>query len=592
MFEREILKLFKVMVTTDITDDVPDVSHVDQGFITNFTPTPAQLLVLLSEFKPLDVRTLFTVHERKTADISHLLRKQVLNYIETYGLNMPGLFNLEQEGGKVVTLSYVRGVTRKELNGMVRNLLYANAPIKDTVALKNIINGLDLGFDLSEVKNNEMRVLLFTLGKNKFKSGDDAVRYICYVATESAMLIKSKRVIKSIGAKSVAFTTPFFADHAKPLAKVFHRHKNLILAAKTKENRSIINKISRMAKELHVPVHEPLKKRFVAEAYAGRIKDLDTVLGDISIRDKFSFLNLLEYKKLGMGMDAFIIRNGKVHLENNRPILNAGKVDTIIASVLKSLKVDLAHLKKQKILLDPNVDYGLPISRKQTMGQLPFGTTVTPKGEVISSGVYWENAWGAHDLDLSAIDINNSRTGWGMYSGYAAGNPVTYSGDITSAPNGAMEFMTSKIGYSEPYALFVNVFSGSEGCEAEIVVGSTTEKVVNGAYVRTGGDARWISEPVLREKVKLESKGNSIGFVRNGKFVVYILRLNSNSWSAGSKEAAIVQKSLTDFWTVRKLFDALKIKYDVDKGPKKKYDHNLSYNSFSLDKLEKLITAA
>jgi hypothetical protein len=351
---------------------------------------------------------------------------------------------------------------------------------------------------------------------------------------------------------------------------VFHRHKNLILAAKTAENRSAINKISRLAKTEHVAINEPASKRFIAEAYAGR----GATVTSLSVRDKFKLLNLLNYKLLGNTADAFVIRNGKVHVEQDRKVLAQNKLIVISKGILKSLAIDLKPLKDAKILLDENVDYGLPISRKQVIGQLPFGTTVTPNGDTISSGVYWENGWGASDLDLSAVDAKGNRTGWGQYSGYTS-QDVVFSGDLTSAVNGAMEFMTSKTSRQEPYALFVNVFRGKIGTKFALVVGSKSKD-------------KWIVEPVLREVGELNSRGNIIGFVKNGKFVVYMCRMNGAYWSVGSREAAIVARGMADFWTVRSLFDALDIPYSTKREEGVNYTHNLTYSGFSFDKLETL----
>src|SRR5258708_18211142 len=237
-----VLDLFKVMVTYVQTS--PNVSYIDHGFITDFLPTPKQLDILLEKYKPLPLTTLFSAKERSESDLLTLIMKQILHYIEVYGLDSPGLFDLEVTDGKVLSLVFIRGVSKEKLGEMVRSLLYANAPIKDTAELKLIIDHYQIEYDLSKVKNNEMRVLLFQLGKNVFPNGDDTVRYMCYVATESALLIKSKKVIKAIEEKGMAFSMRFFEDHALVLAKVFHRHKNLILAAKTENNCNIINKIS------------------------------------------------------------------------------------------------------------------------------------------------------------------------------------------------------------------------------------------------------------------------------------------------------------------------------------------------------------
>jgi hypothetical protein len=577
MFEKEILDLFKVMVVPTSFGGEPNLSNVDRGYITDFEPTPSQLKVLNAAFKPLDIITLFTVEERKKCEPCELIAKQILHYVEVYGLGAPGAFNLEQENGKIVTLTKVRGVVVEELSEIIAELLYTNAPVKDAPTLMNIIKAYNIDFDINKVANNELRVLLFDDSKT-FTSGDDVVRYMCYVSTKSSMLIKSKQVIEAIKLNAHLFNKGFLTRHEVPLAKVFHRHKNLILAAKTNQNSSAINRISRLAKNLHVPIIEGLNKKFVAEALAGRIKDY-SILDKISIRDKFKFLNFIEYKMLGYSLDAFIIRNGKVHLEDGRAVQNKDKLIVISGHIIESLEKDLHHLKGKNILLDPYVDYGLPISRKQTFGQLPFGTSVISGGNKICTGIYWENSWGANDLDLSAVDMSGSRTGWGRSSGYESKQDVVFSGDLTDARNGAMEFMTSKVSYTQTYALFNNIFSGEIEAEFELVVGDKSKE-------------NWIKSPVLRERGTLDSRGTILGFVKGPEFVVYNCRLNNSSWSEGSKEQAIVRRGMTDFWTIRRLFDVLGVNYSVDFNEEVEYDYNLTYSSFSLDKLENMIFVA
>ena len=138
--EREILELFKVMIVDENQLSAePIIDYVDQGLVLNFTPNNNQLTVLRDFYKPLDVRTLFTREERDNADPLTLITKQLIHYFEVYGLNMPGLFNLEVTEGQIVIMTFIRGVTKNELGEMVRKLLYANAPIRDSVVLKEII---------------------------------------------------------------------------------------------------------------------------------------------------------------------------------------------------------------------------------------------------------------------------------------------------------------------------------------------------------------------------------------------------------------------------------------------------------------------
>ena len=573
MFDKEILDLFNVAVVDySPTFDINlSLASAKKGFITDFIPTKTQRQLFEGRFKPLNMTTLFTVHERENSSIDDLLTKQILHYIEIYGLNKPGAFNLEFGSGKVATLNYVRGVTVDVLATMICSLIYSNTPVKDAVAVGNIIKHYKIEYEFTSIKNNEVRCVLFDTTKHCFEDGDDAVRYICYKATGSAMLIKDKNTIAAVEAME-ALHAQFFQSNSTVLANVFNRHKPLILACKSMYNRTAINAIGRASKKLHIPVHEPFSKRFIRVALADDIADW-SVIDQFDVRDKFKFLNLLEYKKMRNSIDAFMIRNGRVHIENGRELYQRRKVDSVIDKVLGSLAKDLAHLHGKKIKLDYNVAYGLPISRKQTLGQLPYGTKINIEGDTISSGVYWENSWGARDLDLSAIDTQGGRTGWGGYNGYDKSNPIVFSGDMVDATNGAMEFLTSKNAYTETYGLFVNIYSGEIGAEAELVVGDKA-------------NGNWIENVQIRERIKLASKGTIFGFVRGGELTVYVGRM-SNNMVSGPKEAAVIARGACDFWTVNRLFSTLGISYSVDNVLDTDYD--LSYSGFSYDKLEELL---
>jgi hypothetical protein len=172
---------------------------------------------------------------------------------------------------------------------------------------------------------------------------------------------------------------------------------------------------------------------------------------------------------------------------------------------------------------------------------------------------------------LSTVDLNGRRVGWGRYSGYSD-HDIIFSGDVTSAHNGAMEFMTSKTG---TYGLFVNIYAGESNCEFELVVGTTSDK-------------RWMDTVLVREKSKLTGRGSVIGFVENKKFKVFQGKLNDRhaNFDEGSP---VINRATVDLWTVRRLFDQLGISYDVQAQAGTDYEFNLEYSGFSLDKLEQLL---
>jgi hypothetical protein len=564
-----LLQLFNVVAVPETKVGTNTTLLHSHGVVTDFPMSNIHQEVITEFFEPLNAIVLFGKNERDRKSSYELITKQLLHYIEVYGLNSPGLFNLEVNEGKVIKLTFVKGLTVSEIKTKILDLLYTNAPVKDAKVIRELIKSLQIQFDFDKIQNNELRIALFDSSTHVFENGDDAVRYMCYHATNIPMLIKSKEVLEAV--KQKPFPVTFFKNHTLQLAQVFNRHKKIIMSAKNKFNRTEINKISRLSKTAHVPIVESVNKKYVSLALDGNISS--DVLSKISIRDKFKYLNLLEYKKLQNSQDAFVIRNGKIHLKDGRKIYDHANIEQVQNMVLDSLGKDLQFLNGKSILLDKNVDYGLPVSRKQTIGNLPFGTEVTVNNAKISSGVYWRNEWGSTDLDLSTIDNSGKRTGWGSYSGYDKSNPVTFSGDMTSAYDGAMEFMTST---DVEYGLFVNIFSGSTGSGFELVVGKN-------------GKDRWIEDAIIREKDNLKSRGNVIGFVKGDKFVVYYGRLNNDSWSVNDKSAAIVKRGSSEFWTVKKVFDHIGINYYLDNHENVDYDHDLRYESFSYDKLESLL---
>lgn len=570
--EKEIYELFKVFkIDTDQLLDKPNLELIRYGLVLDFAPTKEQTIILQQLNEPIDVNTMFSHEDRMNSDPIDLIIRQVLHYIEIYGFGEPGVFSQLSHEGSILPVNIVRGVSEAQLHYMIRKIMYSNAPIKDVNTFEKIVRSENPVFNVNKIANNELRVRLYAVNQGHwFESGDDAVRWIVFQATGETNLIKSPEVINKVSATSSNVPTEFLESHATVLSQVFNRHKRIIVALKgTKSINPVINRISRMSKKTHVPIREAVNKTYIAKALSNEITP--NALRSVSVRDKFKFLNVLSWKKQQKSFDAYIIRNGKIHLDKTRKVFELSDIARVEKDVLESLRTDLQDLYYKQVLLDANVDYGLPTSRKQTVGNLPFGTRVCiGENERISSGVYWENSWGVRDLDLSTVDMNGIRTGWGSYSGYGKDGDVIFSGDVTNAPEGAMEFMTSS---KTDYGLFVNVYSGNTPCDMEVVVG-------------TEGRGKWVENVLIREKYTLKSRGEIIGFVQGKEFVVYAGRLNNKIANFGNNP--IVQKSTVDIWTVKRLLNVLDIPFTTSVSDGIRPDYDLSYENFSFDKLESL----
>ena len=84
-------------------------------------------------------------------------------------------------------------------------------------------------------------------------------------------------------------------------------------------------------------------------------------------------------------------------------------------------------------------------------------------------GIYWKNSWGAYDLDLSSLNVEG-KIGWNREF-RNDDDSLMFSGDITNAPNGAVEYLYAKRGISCPTLVLNNVYNGEDECKYNIIVG-------------------------------------------------------------------------------------------------------------------------
>ena len=576
--DEHILDLFKVVVVDFDTKLSVNLDYVKYGVVLDFNPTSEQKYLIETYLKDSQAKTLFSVQEIEELTSDALIMKQLSHYALSYTSGYTFDLKREEDGSNVVPMVIFHAVVREQLQNMVDEILYANRPVKDANAIRDIVREYGLSYNVNDIKNNEIKVTLFDESKDVFVNGDDAVRYLVYRYTGNALLIKSKEVISAIQQFPSKMQRIDLADflfiHFDVLAEVFNRHKRILMAIKigntSKGIKRAINQISRASKKLHVPIAPNPVKTFLIDF----VRDENYSFRDMknfTLRDKLKLLNHLEFKKQGLTTDVFMIRNGKTHVEPNRKVYDKHELNEAINEMLTSISYDLDHLEYANIILPKDIDYGLPVSRKQTLGGLPFGTKIKVDAGAISSGIYWKNDWGAYDLDLSTINVSGDRTGWGCSRGYNGADGISFSGDVVSAQNGALEFMTSN-SKTPKYALFVNIYTGNVPSKAELVVGAA-------------GDKKWMDGALIRESFTMESKGNVIGFVDGDTFTVFQGRINGSAISTPAN-ASIIQKGQTFVWTVKKLFNELGIVYHeqgVDGA-----EHDLSYANFTYDKLEKL----
>lgn len=551
---------------------------LDHGFICDFDLNPEQMASLKNLSEPVNLRnTLFTFDQAVSMDVQDKIQAQISEYILSYRFGGAFIRSRKKTALKTRLLT---GITQDELKALLMKIIASPVAMRseDIEPLSGLIYAQLGAVDLSAVRSNELKVSLLSefLGQGERVdglSGDDLMRFVVLKYSGSTLLIKSKAVLKAIADSDKELVDPqFYFDYADELAPCFNRLKPILLALRKKsaKARKAINKISRMSKDMHRPVGMPRSRTFIADMQAGVYEK--GLPADFSVFDWFRILNAIAVNQAQLENDVFQIRNGKIWYQPRYQNRSEAWLKDLQVRVLSQVADKLVHLKKENIKLPDHISLGLPISEKQSVGALPFGSVISTKqlGQTMSFGIYWENSWGANDLDLSCIDISGQRTGWGDAASYQR-EDIQFSGDITNAPEGAMEFFT--VNRPTSFGLFVNIYAGNIGSRCKLVIGSRDPK-----------NAHWIDDIYVGEEMQLTSRGNVIGFLNpQSEFIVFQGRLGG-AHTSSPKNKAVIDKALVEVWTLDRLFGEIGLQFDSMQAP----TVDLSYENLSFERLAQL----
>ena len=403
----------------------------------------------------------------RTSSRFELYLEQIQHYISTYGSNFSAEIYIPNEVLELpeVNLKYkvIKSYTKEEMINKCLSMLQSGIALKvETVdeLISILVDQLDYTFTGNEnIKNKEAIVKIADDYGIYPKDPTEFLRYIIYKTTNETLLIKNVKLIEMIKCSSFNPTTQFKKFGFEKLAEIFNRFKPLFLAYK-KRCPKTINKISKLSKTKHKPlVTNPLN-----EVTRKLLTDKDQHwLDNATIYALFKALNACYTRIQGQDMFSYRIRNGKSWTTENT-VQNIAVLDNY-EIILNFMKTKF-NLDGVNIFIPEGIEYALPTSEKMFVGNVPTGTKFT--GDKMAVGIYWEDAWGARDLDLSGINIGG-KIGWN--SSFNQNGNLMFSGDITSAPNGAVEYLYANKGLNAPTLVQNNVFNGREDCEYKIVIG-------------------------------------------------------------------------------------------------------------------------
>jgi hypothetical protein len=401
--------------------------------------------------------------------------QQILHYFSTYGSNFEAEMYLPDEILNIpdlkINVSVIEGTSKKALIEKCLDLFRSGIALKeDTIDdLFSLLKNFKYKFTGKEgFKNKEANIILAKEYKIFPEAPEEFLRYLVSLATESTSLVKNAETIELIKASNTEISKDINLYGIKKIAPIFNRFKVLFLAFKaaSKTNTSIINKLSKLSKTMHTPM--PQNSLNLVTQNKLTSNDVHW-LDNATIYALFKALSACYSRKEGQTSFVYRIRNGKSWVKSTN-------VDFQLCSdnydfLLNYLKTRVKGENKN-VLVPENIVYGLPTSEKMFVGNIPTGTKFL--GDQLAAGIYWENSWGATDLDLSGMNISG-KIGWNA-DYYSGQNDLSYSGDLTNAEEGAVELLRSGSNNNiEPTLVMNNVYSGEADCSYKIIVGQGSD---------------------------------------------------------------------------------------------------------------------
>ncbi|NPA07654.1 MAG: hypothetical protein GXO46_01510 [Chlorobi bacterium] len=396
-----------------------------------------------------------------------LLMEQLFHYFSTYGSRFQGEVYIPDEVLDIPDLKLnfkvIKAYSEEEMQEKCLAILRSGIALKEETIddLLSILHD-ELEYDFTgkeNIRNKEAIIKIADRFDVYPENNVEFLRYVIYKTTKETLLIKNNDLINDIKQSKFNPTYLFESFGLEKMAEIFNRFKPLFLAYKNRAPK-VINKISKLSKIYHKPlISNPLNN-------ATNMLLENSDLHWLENATPFALFKALSacYSRM-YGQDTFVyrIRNGKSWTKKSiGTSVNELNYDFIV-SYLKSKYC----FEGKKFYFPEDVEFALPTSEKMFVGNIPTGTRFF--GERLAVGIYWENAWGAYDLDLSGLNIAG-KIGWNAAYNQNSGQ-LMYSGDITSAPNGSVEYLYANRGLMAPTLVMNNVFNGNSDCGYKIVIG-------------------------------------------------------------------------------------------------------------------------
>lgn len=501
------------------------------------------------------------------ASIFQLVAEQILHYITTYGFEFLDIYDENRvyipaeklelpDDFNNMPLVFVRGLTADEILGEIISLGSSGIALsKQTLSdIMEIVyaNEYDQGW-VSEIQNRELRSLLFEHYGIVPTEPNAWLRYVITKLTGETLVIKNGYLISKIKGSDQKVLDNLISKAPKNLASIFLRYKPLFLAMKSiSNNKTFFNDLRRKADKLHKPLSEDYLNTVTGKMKNGDFKLLEfkNKISEYPVWRKIRLAYALKNRLSGMESIVYRVRNGKGFATQFEDWFDEGQLEKVLKYTIESIASDIQENVEGKVFFIPShVNYALPQSEKQFVGNVPANSSVSVGSEDLVVGIHWYNNLDDRiDIDFAVIDATGK---YGWDARYRNNNrTILFSGDMTDAqrPNGASEmfYFSSFEGMSDALitANWFNMHYGSvENCQLFVAREKVGKNFENGRRDRGG----YMIDPnnvIFSQNVTIDKKQNSIGLISNqdGDTRVYFLMTsvgNSISSSAGKQSELI-----------------------------------------------------
>ena len=440
---------------------------------------------------------------------------QIKHYITTYGTNYTETPYIPANNVETINFTnykVILPITKEEVISKCEQMLFTGIALKqETInSIMIILNKIEYKIDVSKVNNREAKLILYKELNQLPTEPVEMVRFLVYISTGSTLLIKNHQTINTIKNNPISVTEYINQFGVEKLSSVFYRFKPIFLAFK-ENDATIINKLRRLAKTNHIPT----KKTFFEDILINQSKYpfiLDR-LKELNNFKKITLLQTINIIQKNLTTRPYIIRNQKMFLKENTNNLKYDKTYlNILYSIIYNSLIESLKEKATTITLPKNINLTLPTSEKSFIGNYPLGTSFDlPKSNAII-GINWKQSDGAHDLDLSLIDINSVKYGWNAnYTNNE--NSVIYSGDMTSADPEATElFYTTK--NFNPSIVKVNLYYGNKDSKFKFFIANEEIRNLERNHMVDPNTILFSIDNTM------DSQEKSIGVITGDKFIL------------------------------------------------------------------------